>query len=298
MTARGWRGLVQGPLIALVLALLPISRADGEDDWEAVFRGAGAEDSASETAAVASTEGEEPEIRQRRRSGGGAGDPNAPDAGYIDLRESWHAPPDSAAFAWVETQPEPPLVLQVVGKPELFVLEVHDGKFNDAAIAVASEAFHGFPKGPTVCPRLLELIYKASRHFDVPFVHLVSGIRRDRGGSRHTHGLAADIVLPGVSDEEVAAFFRPIGFVGVGIYTRAGFVHIDVRAKSYFWLDRSPPNKKWKVQQIRGDEAKASDEAALARGERPFEEPKRLSRALEKRLRTRRATRLKGQGGA
>jgi hypothetical protein len=274
----------------LTLALGLANHADGEDDWEAVFRGAGAEDSAAESAVAISADSPKSDDKRRRRGP----DSNAPDAGYVDLRESWHAPPDPEAYAWVETQPEPPLVLQVVGKPELFVLEVHDGKFNEAALAVATEAFHGFPKGPQVCPRLLELIYKASRHFDVPFVHLVSGIRRDRGGSRHTHGLAADIVLPGVSDEEVAAFFRPMGFVGVGIYTRAGFVHIDVRAQSYFWLDRSPPNKKWKVEQIRGDEAKASDAAALARGERPYEEPKRLSRALEKRMRNRRAARLKG----
>jgi hypothetical protein len=277
----------------LALVLHPSNRVQGEDEWEAVFRGEGAEASSDESAEADSVAAVEPREARPRR-----GDPNAPDAGYIELRESWHAPPDPGAYEWVQTQPEPPLVLQVVGKPELFVLEAHDGKFNDAALAVANEAFHGFPKGPGVCPRLLELIYKASRHFDVPFVHLVSGIRRDRGGSRHTHGLAADIVLPGVSDEDVAAFFRPLGFIGVGIYTRAGFVHVDVRSQSYFWLDRSPPNKKWKIQQVRGEEAKASDVAALARGEQPWPEPKRLSRALEKRLRTRRAVRLKAPGGA
>ncbi len=170
----------------------------------------------------------------------------------------------------------------------VLVPEEHGGPFEPEQLEAARQAFRARANGPGVNERLLGLIHRATRHFDVPYVHLVSGVRQDRGASRHTHGLAADIVLPGVSDEELAAFFRAQGFVGVGIYTRSGFVHVDVRERSFFWLDPSPPGRNMKIIPVLAAEAKAADAEAQARGEEPLVNPPRLSRALEKRNAVRR----------
>jgi hypothetical protein len=213
-------------------------------------------------------------------------------ANYIALKRYWHSP-------WAEDGRSkmaglaPPLIIHPVhplgANPTPYVLlpESTDGGFSEAQIAVASQAWDSWEGGPRVSERLLNLIYHAAMHFDVFHVHLISGVRHDRGGSRHSHALAADIVLPGVTDDELATYFRAQGFCGVGIYTRAGFVHIDTRDTSYFWLDWSLPGKRNRQQQILGDQAKAADEAAVARGQGKFVNPPKLQKALEARLRKR-----------
>ena len=182
--------------------------------------------------------------------------------------------------------------------PYVLLPESTEGGFSEAQIEVASQAWGSWPGGPRVSHRVLDLIYHAAMHFDMFHVHLISGVRHDRGGSRHSHALAADIVLPGVEDEELASYFRAQGFCGVGIYTRAGFVHVDTRDTSYFWLDWSLPGRRNRQQQVRGDEAKAADEAAVARGQNAFVNPPRLQRALEVRLRRRRTKHGKVAGPA
>jgi hypothetical protein len=213
--------------------------------------------------------------------------------GYDGLVRAWHeAWPAHAGDQAVDVLAgaAPVLSLHPVGKvttPYVLLPNGRDGGFNEAQIAVASQAFGNWPGGPQVSPRLLDLIYHAAQHFNVFHVHLVSGIRNDRSGSRHSHGLAADIVLPGVSDEELAGYFRPQGFLGVGIYTRAGFVHVDVREKSYFWLDKSPPGRRTKIIQVRAEEARLADEAALLRGQNGYVNPPRLQKALHARAKRR-----------
>jgi hypothetical protein len=213
-------------------------------------------------------------------------------ANYIALKRYWHS-------QWAEDGRSkmaglaPPLIIHPVhplgANPTPYVLlpESTDGGFSEAQIGVASQAWDSWEGGPRVSERLLNLIYHAAMHFDVFHVHLISGVRHDRGGSRHSHALAADIVLPGVTDDELATYFRAQGFCGVGIYTRAGFVHIDTRDTSYFWLDWSLPGKRNRQQQILGDQAKAADEAAMARGQGKFVNPPKLQKALEARLRKR-----------
>jgi hypothetical protein len=213
--------------------------------------------------------------------------------GYEGLVRGWHEPwPAHAGDQAVDILADaaPVLSLHPVGKvttPYVLLPNGKDGGFNEAQIAVASQAFGNWPGGPQVSPRLLDLIYHAAQHFKIFHVHLVSGIRNDRSGSRHSHGLAADIVLPGISDEELAAYLRPQGFLGVGIYTIAGFVHVDVREKSYFWLDKSPPGRRTKIIQVRGEEAKLADEAAIRRGQTGYVNPPRLQKALHARAKRR-----------
>lgn len=205
-----------------------------------------------------------------------------PKTSYDLAREKWHAAAPTEMCAQFKTTAIPDLVFQIQGKDVAYVLrpQGRNGGWDEAQLATAKEAFGSWPGGPTPHARTLDLVYAATLHFGCPYVTLISGIRKDRGGSRHSHGLAADIVLPGVDDEELAAYFRAQGFVGVGTYPRAGFVHVDTRDQSFFWVDRSKPNQHGKIVQVRKEESIAADEAARARGLGGFVNPPRLQRAL------------------
>jgi uncharacterized protein YcbK (DUF882 family) len=133
-------------------------------------------------------------------------------------------------------------------------------------------------------PRLVDLAYRIQTHFDAPEVRVISGYRtpRARRGplcglhcgrgeripSNHGRGRAMDIVVPGVSDADVATFARELGYVGVGIYPTSGFVHVDVRDRSYFWVDASAPGHRDRERPILGALTAKCDAAAAARGER------------------------------
>ncbi len=120
-----------------------------------------------------------------------------------------------------------------------------------------------------VHPRLLELVYRAARHFRAPFVHIVSGYRSGNPSSRHGQGRAIDLVLPGVTDRRLAAYLRPQGFVGVGIYPTSGFVHLDVRSRSYFWADASGPSQRNRERRIMRTLGPRFDRIARALGAEP-----------------------------
>jgi hypothetical protein len=205
---------------------------------------------------------------------------------YDIARESWHAAAPPELCEQFKASEVPNMVLKVQGKDLTFVLRPRSraGGWDDEQLAIAKEAFGGWAAGPTPSPRTLDLVYAATLHFGCPYVTLISGIRKDRGGSRHSHGLAADIVLPGVDDEELAAYFRAQGFVGVGTYPRSGFVHVDTRDQSFFWIDNSKPNQRGRVVQVRKDESFAADEAARARGDGGFVNPPKLQKALKVRM--------------
>ena len=120
-------------------------------------------------------------------------------------------------------------------------------------------------------PRLLDMVYRLEVHFHTHEIRIISGYRTPRGSttSNHGKGRAMDLVVPGASDEEVAKFAREEGFAGVGVYPVSGFVHIDVREHSYFWIDTSGPGKRSRIRGILADVAAKSDAQAVARGERP-----------------------------
>lgn len=174
--------------------------------------------------------------------------------------------------AWSRADP-PPLVLVPVGRAERVALvpTSRRGGFDDAALARARAALAA-RSGAThdVHPRLLEILYRAVLHFRAPYVHVISGYRDSaRPTSRHAQGRAIDFVLPGVSDRRLAAWLRPQGFVGVGIYPTSGFVHLDVRARSYFWRDASGPGQPNRERPMLLHLAARYDAAARLRGEEP-----------------------------
>lgn len=55
--------------------------------------------------------------------------------------------------------------------------------------------------------------------------------------SKHTKGMAADIVVDGVGPKEVAKYAERLGIKGIGLYegSDGNFVHIDTRTVKSFW---------------------------------------------------------------
>lgn len=197
-----------------------------------------------------------------------------PTVEYIKMRDSWHAPIDGQLVPQPKASERPPLVLsRVLGgdEPVTLIPQRDDGGFSDDDLQRASSAWcpKEAKKHHAVSPRLLDLVYRAMRHFNAPLVHVVSGYRPDRAGSRHTQGRAIDFALPGVTNEDLSDYVRTYGFVGVGIYPKSGFVHLDVRDTSYFWVDNSLPDERSRGVPILGNAAAQADRAAAARGEAP-----------------------------
>jgi uncharacterized protein YcbK (DUF882 family) len=146
-----------------------------------------------------------------------------------------------------------------------------DGGFAAEDMVRASHALRD-PRTDDECaiaPRLLDLTYQVEQHFHAKAVRVLSAFRKARGRSKHGKGRAVDFVVPGVRDEEVARFARTIGFVGVGLYPRSGFVHLDTRSRSYFWVDGSGPGQRSRMFQVFAKVAAASDANATQRGETP-----------------------------
>ena len=118
--------------------------------------------------------------------------------------------------------------------------------------------------------RLVSVLYRLAVELQAPQINVVSGFRhqRARGHSLHGEGQAIDLIVPGVESDRVAEVARGFGRMGVGLYPTSGFVHIDVRDRSYFWIDRSGPGPRGRVIQVRADESRAADAAYRAEADR------------------------------
>jgi uncharacterized protein YcbK (DUF882 family) len=121
-----------------------------------------------------------------------------------------------------------------------------DGSFNDDALDQLNHLWRckRTDTEKAIDPHLFEMISRIYDHFGKR-IELVSGFRnQQRTSSYHFHGSASDIRIPGVSDKELHKFIGSLdaGGMGLGIYPRAGFVHVDIRPEpSYRWVDYSPP---------------------------------------------------------
>lgn len=194
---------------------------------------------------------------------------------YAAASRTWHAPTPGKS-APLDARGRPKLVLQGLNFPDRVELtaKTEGGGFSaedlDRAAHVMREPSTG--NEHPVAPRLLDVLYRIQTHFDAEELRIISGYRTPRRGktSNHGKGRALDIVVPGARDEEVAKFAREIGFVGVGIYPTSGFVHVDVRERSYFWVDTSGPGRRNRTRGILGELAKQSDARAISRGEKPM----------------------------
>ena len=116
-----------------------------------------------------------------------------------------------------------------------------------ANFKVSEFACHG--TGCCTCVKideqLVKYVQKIRDHFKAP-VTINSAYRcpvhnKRIGGStnsKHTFGMAADIVVKGVAPKEVAKYAESLGIKGIGLYETdqdGHFVHIDTRTSKAFW---------------------------------------------------------------
>lgn len=195
--------------------------------------------------------------------------PTGKAAQYQAAVKSWHAP------AAPSGPPPTHLVLVSLNSGERVELEAHGehGGFSARAAEEARWLFRerGSGRSHPIEPKLLDTLYRIQRHFGAPLLRVVSGYRAPKPGSHSNHGRgrACDFVVPGASDKDVAELARAEGFRGVGIYPKSGFVHVDIRDRSYFWVDTSGPGKKRRERGILSGQAASADHQAKDRGERP-----------------------------
>lgn len=185
----------------------------------------------------------------------------------------WHKPASARQVkAWLRDAP-PLLVLRPIAKGEPVSIRPSPatGEFSELAVSDAAAALRHRDSGETMAvhPRLVEILYRAVKFFRAPYVWVVSGFRPTRATSRHAQGRAIDIILPGVPNARLAKFLRKQGFVGVGVYPVSGFVHLDVRAQSYFWVDASAPGEAQRARPVERALARREDRLARRRGELP-----------------------------
>lgn len=190
-------------------------------------------------------------------------------AHYVRL---WHQPPTAAPTRTPEGRLR--LVLDMINTGERIELSPQhdDGGFSDNDLERASNALRDnrTDDATDIDPRLLDLAYRLQQHFAAKSIRVLSAYRVARGrSSNHSRGRALDLIVPGHRDEEVAAYARTIGFVGVGIYPTSGFIHLDTRPRSFFWVDRSGPGQRNRTRPILGRLAAEADAKAIARGEKP-----------------------------
>jgi uncharacterized protein YcbK (DUF882 family) len=180
--------------------------------------------------------------------------PFAPSARVLDV-EAW--PPDQSAEA-ERAEPFTPFV-------RLPSLHVHNINTNQAAdvrlydfqgrvdrraaarldelLADTRDPAH--PHVATLDRRALQLLFRTAYHFGAKQVVVVSAFRKPgkRGEGLHASARAIDFKVTGVRASVVADYLMTLPRVGVGLYTHPDtqFVHLDVRDRSYHWVDTSPP---------------------------------------------------------
>ncbi len=194
---------------------------------------------------------------------------------YGSYVKTWHTP-DTTRTCSVDAHGRPELVLFSLNTNDRITLDAATDAGGFAASDLDRVAF--VLREPSsgnehpVEPRLVDLVYRIQAHFQAQEIRVISGYRTPhparRGASNHGKGRAIDLVVPGASDADVAKFARELGFVGVGVYPQSGFVHVDVRERSYYWIDQSGPGRRNRERGILGDLAKSTDRDAGARGEK------------------------------
>jgi uncharacterized protein YcbK (DUF882 family) len=194
-------------------------------------------------------------------------------ATYSHANKNWHAPDPEMKQAPTDGQGRPMLVVYSLNTRDKIAMRAANdhGGFGTRDLDKLAHVLREPSSGNQhpIDPALVDLIYRIQSHFHAQEIRVVSCYRTPHGAnaSNHGRGRAIDIIVPGATDAQVAQFAREQGFVGVGLYPTSGFVHVDVRQRSYFWLDSSAPGHRNRERGVLGDLAKKSDAAAAARGE-------------------------------
>ena len=186
--------------------------------------------------------------------------------------------PDPALMEVSWAKSLPPLHVECANtgaKAEVRLYEP-DGSVDPVAVEtfsqVAADANGVFP----LHERLVRLAVKTAHHFDAKSLVVVSGYRKPRSkasGDHHTRGEALDFKLPGVDYRQLAAYLRSLPRVGVGVYTdpRTHYVHLDVRDRSFHWLDASPPGVTWREARLADAQQAARDASYTDESDLPLD---------------------------
>ena len=120
-----------------------------------------------------------------------------------------------------------------------------DGSYDEEAITKLNHFVRARSAGTErpIEPRLYEILSHIYDQFGEKTLEFVSGFRdQPRATSYHYLGSAMDMRVRGVSIYELRSFVKTLdtGGMGLGVYPRVGFIHVDVRPEpSYYWVDRS-----------------------------------------------------------
>jgi uncharacterized protein YcbK (DUF882 family) len=159
-----------------------------------------------------------------------------------------HVVPESQLRSKPLDRPSGHIVLHSVNTGEDADLEIYndDGSYDVDELEAASKLLRckRTDTQRPVEPRLLVLLSHVYDHFGKR-LEVVSGYRNQRKQtSYHFKGSASDIRIAGVPPKKIVAFASTLdqGGMGIGLYPRAKFVHIDVRPPpSYRWIDNARP---------------------------------------------------------
>lgn len=117
------------------------------------------------------------------------------------------------------------------------------GRYDEDALAVVDHIFrcHSGNEEFPISLKLIELLDNIQDHFGAKELKIISGYRspsynakirrrsrRVAKESYHMEGMAADVVIPGVSARQLRDYAISLKAGGVGYYGRRAFVHIDV----------------------------------------------------------------------
>jgi uncharacterized protein YcbK (DUF882 family) len=153
----------------------------------------------------------------------------------------------------LRAEPPPPpsghIELHVLASNEDLSVDIFndDGSYDSDALKELDHALRckRTETEKSIDPRLYVLLSHVYDHFQKP-LELVSGYRNQRREtSFHFRGSASDIRIAGVAPKKIREFAATLdaGGMGIGLYPRAHFVHIDVRPPpSYRWIDNARPN--------------------------------------------------------
>lgn len=153
-------------------------------------------------------------------------------------------------------RPSGEIALLSVNQREAIEVNIYgdDGELDEEVLASLDVLFRckRSDRVRAIDPRLYEILSHVYEHFGRMRVELVSGFRfKERQSSRHFHGAAMDIRIPGISSSELADYVETLdtGGMGIGRYPSSGFVHVDMRAPgtgSYRWVDYSSSESRQK----------------------------------------------------
>jgi uncharacterized protein YcbK (DUF882 family) len=117
------------------------------------------------------------------------------------------------------------------------------GRYDEEALAVIDHIFrcHGGQEEFPISLKLIELLDYIQDHYGAKELKVISGYRspdhnahlrrRSRRVAReslHMEGMAADVIIPGVSARELSKYAISLKAGGVGYYGNRAFVHIDI----------------------------------------------------------------------